>query len=231
MVEWCKTLIRSVYNNYPDIRKTIDMLSYGILYMESVYFNHRIEPIENDWISASVLKNQWNENVFSESFTKILLDGSYSDHVIGTTFDDYCKTAQNTIKTTPSISEIMTTLKYNNQYITYSCFPDKTDKAKLIRFPIQPSKVSFLSIEYVHPAMSQKIVMDIHNDYYMSNNHLLTPLFVKRFLEYQSQSYYFDMDYELNLMDSDLNLFSLNSKQYILLNNEGYTIETTTETR
>ena len=79
--------------------------------------------------------------------------------------------------------------------------------------------------------MVDKIVLELDNKYYVTNNCLFTPLFVKRLLEYNSSPFVFDMDYTLDFMDDELNVFSLTSGQYIQLNEKGYVIKGETKVR
>ena len=73
--------------------------------------------------------------------------------------------------------------------------------------------------------MDEPIFIDIDNEYYYAYNEVLSPLFIKRYLEYQPMIYDFDMDYQLEVMDNDINTFVLTSKQYILLAESTYTIK------
>ena len=73
--------------------------------------------------------------------------------------------------------------------------------------------------------MGESIFIDIDKEYYYAYNEILSPLFIQRYLEYQPLNYIFDMDYELEVMDNDINTHVLTSKQYILLADSTYTIK------
>ena len=88
-----------------------------------------------------------------------------------------------------------------------------------------PSKHRFISVKYKQSKMDEPIFIDIDNEYYYAYNEVLSPLFIKRYLEYQPMIYDFDMDYQLEVMDNDINTFVLTSKQYILLAESTYTIK------
>lgn len=95
-----------------------------------------------------------------------------------------------------------------------------------------PSTVRFLSIEYSHPSMTHTIPLEIHTNMLLVGNCLFFPAFVARMLRYKScesygdnhQSYVFDLDYTLRIMDKNLQYLELSSNQYVQLNTTDYEI-------
>ena len=86
------------------------------------------------------------------------------------------------------------------------------------------SKVTFLTIDYTHPNMPNKIVINIPKNAYFVNNIILSPLFIKRYLEYQSDEYIFDDKYILKLMDNSIKMLSLKFNEYILIKEKTYEV-------
>ena len=74
------------------------------------------------------------------------------------------------------------------------------------------------------PDMSKPIAIEIPAEMYQVGNVLFTPMFVKRYLEYQSLSYVFDDRYTLDIIDNEMNMLSMNSKQYAVLTEKSWTI-------
>ena len=72
--------------------------------------------------------------------------------------------------------------------------------------------------------MQKTIPIDINKGYFSDNNQILSPLFIKRYLEYQGQPYYFDLDYKINIMDKNINTVELYSNDYVELREKGYNI-------
>jgi len=87
-----------------------------------------------------------------------------------------------------------------------------------------PSRVRFLSVEYCHPAMNYRVPLDLPNEMYYTGNHLFTPAFVARMLEYTvgKGQYVFDMNYQLHFMDIHLQYFTLHPFQWIELDKTLY---------
>ena len=77
-----------------------------------------------------------------------------------------------------------------------------------------------------HEPMS--ISIDLDNGYYMHGNIILTPAFILRELSYRNISCeYFDAkNYTVEIMDQNLNIFTIHSDQYILLDKENYKVMT-----
>jgi hypothetical protein len=87
-----------------------------------------------------------------------------------------------------------------------------------------PSKAKFLNIEYTHPNIKNSITLNVGQEYFIEGNELLSPSFVKRMLEYQNKSYYFDFNYKLKIVDNHINFFEIGSQEYILIEKENYKI-------
>ena len=86
------------------------------------------------------------------------------------------------------------------------------------------SKATFLTIEYTHPQMKKRLIMVLEKDLYFMNNVILSPLFIKRYLEYQPEEFIFDENYTINLMDNNINMITLTYPQSIMLTKDSYTI-------
>jgi hypothetical protein len=86
------------------------------------------------------------------------------------------------------------------------------------------SSVSFLDIQYHHPEMKDSLILEIPKEWCCVHNELFSCAFILRMLYYQTLPFVFDMRYTLDIMDSDLNIFSLNSHQCIILDETSYEI-------
>jgi hypothetical protein len=93
-----------------------------------------------------------------------------------------------------------------------------------LNYSSKKSSISFLSIEYIHPDMKEKVVIDLPKSAYLVNNTVLSALFIKRYLEYQYENHVFDLNYKINIMDSNINMLSLTYPEMILLKEDSYDI-------
>lgn len=96
--------------------------------------------------------------------------------------------------------------------------------ARPMMLPLIPSSVSFLSVQYKLASLQFNIQLEMNDESCNVGNHLFTPLFVKRCLEYQPQEYVFDMDYKLVIVDNNIKVLELDSSQYVVLEKDGYMI-------
>jgi hypothetical protein len=124
--------------------------------------------------------------------------------------------------------------KTNNKYLIRVWYPghrntldddsdntiDPFSKIQKLAF----SKVGFIYMEYRHPRMSKPIEFNIPKEMMMDGNEILTPPFVYRLLLHQNLHFYFDLEYTIQIVDHNIESIVLNSKQYILLKSEDYTI-------
>ena len=72
--------------------------------------------------------------------------------------------------------------------------------------------------------MKDRIVIELDKDLYFTDNIILSPLFIKRYLEYQDKEVIFDENYTVNLMDNNVNMITLSYSQSVLLSENSYKV-------
>jgi hypothetical protein len=97
------------------------------------------------------------------------------------------------------------------------------------KYFVEKSDVKFLSIEYSNPDMKEAIRFTLNKDLFQIGNEILSNAFVLRYLQYQSEHYVYANDYTITIIDDKVNQFTLNSKQYLLLEKNEYKIITKDE--
>ena len=90
----------------------------------------------------------------------------------------------------------------------------------------EPSRVSFITVSYEHPDMPRGLRLVIDPQYMMVGNCLLNRVFVFRLLRYQYNrgDYVFDDRYTLKVMDLNINVRTLTSKQGVVIGLKDYII-------
>ena len=221
-----------VYTNNANMRYAYDWYVYGIRYANSIIYKYRIEPKRDDWISLSILfKNK--DTYFTTANYTYLEDYQYikprnsSDTCIneyynrGLTF--FTNRAKSIVETSEHIEETLLTMKLPTITISRSFNANNIHNTE---YSNVKSTVSLLSVVYSHPRMEDKIVMDLPREHFYVNNIILSPLFIKRYLDYQQTPYIFDDTYTINIMDNMINMISLTSKNSILLKESTYVVTT-----
>lgn len=169
------------------------------------FYDKHFEPIESEWTySCFIRKNIKNFKLeLVEQYNKLL----------------------DTMLVQSTMANMLYIIKHENSYIVkYSEMPQKElYENKTLK---RKSKCGFLSVEYSHPKLVVPIELDINKNMFIDGNHLFTPEFVLRCLKYQNKTYYFDLNYKLNLLDNNINNVVLDSKRYIELNEKSYIIHT-----
>jgi hypothetical protein len=95
--------------------------------------------------------------------------------------------------------------------------PMVKNRESAYNIPMTESSYHILSVEYCHPSMKDTITLNIPRSMMLIGNQLLSPVFVRRCLEYQSESYVFDDNYTIRIMDATIKQFSLSSNNYLQL--------------
>jgi hypothetical protein len=213
-----------IYESNLKIKNIVDSTVYSFKYIFCIISNQRILPFQKNWICTSILMKQSSKFIDEEYYYNDFYEYIDTNESINT-LKESCDSLSSIVSDTDNVFEGMVTMKFDNQYINRVFF--NTTKPTLFDIALQlvPSKHQFISIKYSHPRMKEPIFIDIDKEYYYAYNEVLSPLFIKRYLEYQPLYYYFDMNYELEIMDNDINTFKMTSKQYILLVESTYTIK------
>jgi len=217
---------RCIYNRYSIVKTVVDHSLYIAQYLLAAINNQKIEPMSSKWICNTFLMFRDPNKFVGESYYYIdTYEFLKSSTDLPDSYSEAAMSMDSIIRSSTIIQEGMVTMKNNNQYANTIYFKNKpTAINDQIELPTELSSISFLSIKYMHPIMKDDIFIDIEKGYYYANNEILSPLFIKRHLEHQATNYHFDMDYEIEIIDNDIQKFQLKSNQYILLGKSTYTV-------
>lgn len=89
------------------------------------------------------------------------------------------------------------------------------------------SSFELLSATYSHPKMKTSVELKLPQSMFVVGNQLFSPVFVKRCLKYQDASYLFDLDYTVTLIDKDIQVMTIRSSEYLLVESTGVSIKGT----
>lgn len=234
-IMWLKNCVevnaKYMYDTYPIVRKNTDMVCYAFDYSKAHLNGYRIEPFSNTWISLSFLEKSnpeifvGDKYVYSEQYYLFNSNTSLS-------IDDLHKQCLNHVteiaksSCNASIFETMITMKVSDKYLCNSFFHNENNTTPVYILSKNKGQNYFLSVEYTHPKMLSGIVLDLPTNIYNPSSNILTPAFIKRYLEYQELPYVFDMRYTLKILDTNINIFTMKSNQYIKLTDNSYEVVT-----
>lgn len=222
---------KGLYQKYLWIKVAIDRAYYVASYLHSKWSYTGLEPYSNQWISLYTLTE---DCFFTEKYDSIIwlnMEAKSRATLVAKNFDQVVHEFTRRDWSEYNM-EIVLLIKCDNLYVSRIrgiplIVREREDGTSMI-LSWEKSSVRFLSVEYCHPLMWAPISLEIDKGYYLEGNHLLSAAFVRRCLEYQNdpKDYYFDMDYTLTIMDNEINMIELTSKNYIILNKDGYTYAT-----
>ena len=221
-----------VYNNNEDVKYIVDYIHHILHSMHAFINSYSVEPYSFNWICTSILlvKKQpsffnWNNTTFLESYQAIDLTGiKDADQFCINKMKEIAESAALIIEN-DNATESMITMKTDKNYL-YFCNKRAPNNVEFNIAILDGDVVKpcLLSIEYTNPVMTSGIVLTLDTKYYYNNNIIFTPIFVRRLLEYQPEIFHFDLNYKLNIMDSNIHQFSLSSSQTLKLTKNGYEI-------
>ena len=220
------TCAKKVYNSNKIVKTSVDFTNDTCKQMYYNFINVKYEPTCSDvWyciigsyynsVSNNIV-NYTNTEHYQTIFEKVENDGITEYYTASKNILEYsmCKLG--------TIYDGLFIMKYFQYYITRVMF-NNTVLPKLNE--LQQSKVKFLSVEYIHPELSDPLPLEIDNGFLVEGNELFSVTFVKRILEYQTKKYVFDNRYRILIMDSKMNLINLRPDGHIILGSNSYDIK------
>lgn len=221
-----KTLyIIDIYNNVRDninilyhsnglFKTTVDMVYTNTYCIICYLMDVKCRPQSINWKSNCVLYNHKHNNntmYFMIEDYKIL-SNNFNKEDINKTLEDSNNKLENTYVNYGSIYDSLYLMNFYNSTIS------KINLYKNIELQeIEKSDITFLTIEYSHPSMKNKIFLELDKSYFIVGNELFSPCFVKRLLEYQFSAYVFDNNYKIAIIDIQTNIFVLDFNNYLYL--------------
>jgi len=218
-VERCKYGIRTVYN-IPFVKGLFDECVYCLQYAKCSIIGQRIQPMNSGWICMTILK----EHATLDKNNLEIYEYLDENKLVEEEFLNNCDSIKSTVQYNAKFNNSLITMKVEDKY-----YCRHYDSAKLNHepetFQLQVCKPvllgKFLNIEYTHPDMSQGIVIQLDKGYWVEGNHILSNVFIKRWLEYQMLPYKFDERYCVTILDGDVNVVLLRWGQGIVLGEGG----------
>jgi hypothetical protein len=192
-------LNNKIYNSCECMHTTCDFFAYSIKYIFAALYNYRIEPMHPLWIRVGRLSN---------NFT---YDCNY----------EYYSIPELQLQRFSNTSESFNLTWYKPWYSMKIVLDHETYILSRINasenITTEKSQIRFISIEYTHPDMEQRVPLEIDTAMYIEGNQIFSVSMVKHLLEHQSEKYVFDMRYTLFLMDNNIEMYELKYDEYILL--------------
>jgi len=90
---------------------------------------------------------------------------------------------------------------------------------------MEPSEFQILNTFYKHPEMHDSIQLNVPSEMMIVGNELFSSAFVRRCLEYQHPFFVFDANYTLEIVDSNINIHTLTSTNYLCLEKTGASVK------
>jgi hypothetical protein len=224
---YCQTIINEccldIYHSNSHIENCVDgIVSIRHSILSNCYY---IEPEYENWLCIVHIDN---EGILKEEYMKI---NELSFDVISM--------AQNLIHLYRKNKSAFSILKLKNEYFInihktfYSHYFMPLKNSLLKDESTYECTFTFLSIVYKKGDQDSKddqeytpISIDLDRGYYMKGNIILTPAFILRELSYRniSKDLFDPLNYTLEIMDQNLNIFTVQSDQYILLDIDEYKV-------
>lgn len=225
-----------LYNNNLIVKDSVDTALYCCKYIVACLYYREIEPLQSNWICTSMLLLRDPHRYIGDKFSLIesydfmntaSVENTSPHEFFIENYKDSYECSASVMNGHKYIHEILLTMKFGDKYVHRICHAGGENKiADDFSLPIVPLKYKFLSVEYTHPSTTKGIVLHLDKHMYYENNVVLSPAFVFRTLEHQNEPYFFDEDYILKIMDSNINTFILKSNQHLVLEKMEYKIVT-----
>lgn len=211
---------KTVFNQYPILKKWEEKSIKILNILYSKYQNKKSEPFYDNWISIS--KMIVYDDVMNSLYFKYNIEEEYK--IIKYENPEFYDSNSLIIEMNENtnIKECLIISKYNNKY---NCFVQNKLSLKYCEIRKETCKNPFLSIEYRHKMMKNPISINLDKGYFLVGNEILSKSFILRYLEYNTEKTYYDSDYEIHIIDNNINNVILKSTEYILLEKNNYFVK------
>lgn len=238
IINRCSSCFGEIYEDNECIKDTIDCTVYISEYAYKACSCKREEPMEKSWISTNYMDINKNELIDEYSILDEYKISRFNDFFLGYTrkttdlviLKGYDKSKKE------SYYICLESLNLTNLFIP-THISDLLQELSLTHinslvlkninnqvFKPTYSNIRFLSITYRNGTV-RSISLQIDKEWLVIGNEILGYTHVFRMLEYQSEPFIFDMDYTLDIIDSDIKIFELKSHQFLKMEKDGYIIK------
>ena len=196
-----------LYNSNDYIKQVVDQCVSMKEWVDDLTSNNNIEPKMNTWIHVCRISNQ--DNSYLEIYDNLSDTLTEAECV-----RKYQSAYLSVLNESVQYNDTCVFLKQNNLYYISKCSgPDiKLDVAT----PIEKSNCVPISIVYKHPDMTEEIdLLFLPNEMYCVNNSLFSKAFVRRILEYQEKPFVFDDRYTIDIIDSNVTMYTITKNEYM----------------
>lgn len=234
-------LCESIYLYHPVSKVAIDIFYYAAQCVSGYYMDYRVEPYSKNWVSVLVHTRHNHDDVVNIFYPSIpMRTTQLTEHIepVYATNNSLLQLAtfaknirditpiMQTANNAPGVIDSMLLCYYDNRYISKIIKTNIPSHQIDVDTNAPRSRVSFLSIKYIHPDQSADIPIDLPRSMFYAGNEILSSAFIKRYLEYNQTDYIMNEEYKIQIMDNMLQTFLLDKTQYILLKERNYTVMT-----
>lgn len=222
LIVFCERKLNHIYVNNELIRNSVDFIKEKTDYVMTLFDNSLKEPPYACWINSihcietDDIINYNDDYIICEKIN-CLNNEDYKDIV--DIFNNELEKSYKQLIISDEIDKNMCCVigLIDKKYMILSNSHDK------ITFEV-PS-VQVISIFYNHPLMEENIQLIIPKEYIYVNNTLLNCAFVLRCLKMQKESFIFDKNYFITIMDEDINEYEIRYNQYLHVNKDTFEIK------
>jgi hypothetical protein len=201
-----ETFLKSI-NPYSDLPMAHSFSNLS-LYNHDNYSTIRQFTLDEKYKLIEIEKKQLDSNDFEQTIKQSIIS----------TYQHLCNMYEGI-----RLREHTIIAKTDSYYFVYNINEQTQRKNPLVIF--EKSGIRLLSVQYTHP-LCRPIALTIPENMMTVGNELFSPSFVLRCLQYQGQSYFFDYQYKIQIIDDSITEVELNSQQYVVLGKHRYEIKT-----
>lgn len=217
IINGCNDCLQKIYDDNDCIHDVVDATVYMTEYTCKACSSNIEEPMERTWISKNTVDLSNNKLICEYVPLNNFEIDELNDHFLEFSVHRYFKDMNRESKDDLIIFKGYNKVKKESYYICVRLF------VFINIFQIHFSKVGFLSVTYTN-GEHRSITLVVDKQWLVIGNELFGYTHILRMLEHQGEPFHFSMDYVLNIIDTDINVFELRSDKYLKIGRDGYTI-------
>lgn len=207
VVVFCEQKFSYVYNNNDVIKNSVDTIN-------NFFDNSLKSPDSPYWISICRILEGETEKEYYESYKIIAIQEDNNPFI-----NDVIKNDSSLLKDENKNNIILICLMKDKYFVHFDYIYIENNSIEL-----EKTNIQVISIFYSHPLMEDNIQLFIPEKMFIVNNCLFNAAFILRCLKMQNNNYYFDEDYIISIMDSNITEYEIKYNEYLHIGKNDFSI-------
>ena len=206
-----------LYESNETIKSTVDIYTWTREHMNLLFSRAHREPKNVNWLTSYCIQSSDRDQEHYYETYNILNDDLNAENINNLFVLNW---STNGIR---EHNDFNVMVKYSDLYRVRSTCRNGETNGIMEQSSFRPLSITYKAIDLSRE--TQPISIELPTSMWVIGNELFTPCFVRRCLEYQETPFVFSKNYEIAIMDANVNTITFNQEQYIEVSSDNIEIK------